>query len=77
MALALRTVGKSWLDDVISVVAGLVGGYLLDKNPTIFMAKNIGIPVLSVFIRGIPDSLKYESEGMLGLLIYTLIGGGK
>ena len=34
MALALRTVGKSWLDDVISVVAGLVDGYLLDKNPT-------------------------------------------
>jgi len=76
MAMVLREITRgTWLDDVIAIGAGVLDGYLLEKIPIAFIVKNVGIPVASLFFR-VPDGLKKESEGMLGLLIYVLLSGG-
>jgi hypothetical protein len=64
----------TWINDIICLGAGAFDGWLLDKSPLAFMVKNIGIPIASLFVR-VPDALKYESESMLGLMIYAIIFG--
>jgi hypothetical protein len=78
MAAALRAAlaTRGMVEDVMAVGSGVVDGFLLEKVPVAFLIKNIGIPVLSLFVREIPDALKKESEGMLGLAIYALITRG-
>ncbi len=74
MALALQTLERSkWMNDILAVGLGVVDGYLLQKSPWAFLLKNIGVPIASLFTK-IPDSIKYESEGMLGLTISVLLG---
>jgi len=77
MAMVLREITRTtFIDDIIAVGSGVLDGYLLEKMPMAFLVKNVGIPIASLFIKGIPDGLKKESEGMLGLLIYVLLSGG-
>jgi hypothetical protein len=77
MATLERLTRATWMDDAIAFGAGALDGYLLDKVPVAFLIKNVGVPIASLFVRGIPDGLKKESEGMLGLAVYVLLTGGK
>ena len=79
MALALRTLvglaAGEWVDDVLAVVGGAVDAYLLRASPLLFLAKNIAVPILDKLVIRLPRGLVLESEGMLGFIIATLLGG--
>jgi len=71
-------VGGGIMDDIIAVVSGVADGFLVDKVPLGFLAKNIAVPVLGAVAPNIiPNGLLKESEGMLGFMIYLLALGGK
>ena len=79
MALALRTLtalrAGEWVDDVLAVVGGAVDAYLLRASPLLFLAKNVAVPILDKTVLKLPRGLVLESEGMLGFIIATLLGG--
>ena len=74
MAQALRYFGKTELgEDILTVAMGFVDGLLLDKAEILFLLKNLGVPAAKVFGVRVPEWLENESEGMLGLLVYSLL----
>jgi len=79
VALALRTLttlrAGEWVDDVLAVVGGAIDAYLLRLSPLAFLAKNIAVPILDKLVIKLPRGLVLESEGMLGFIIATLLGG--
>ena len=74
MAYVTELMRTTWINDLICIGAGVFDGWLLEKSPLAFMIKNVGIPIASLFVK-IPEALKYESESMLGLMIYAILMG--
>jgi hypothetical protein len=79
MALALRTLttlrAGEWLDDLMAIAGGALDAYLLRWNALAFLLKNVAVPVIGKTVVALPRGLVLESEGMLGFIIATLLGG--
>jgi hypothetical protein len=79
MALALKTLTISrageWIDDLAAFGGGALDAWLLKANALLFLAKNIAVPLIDKMVIKLPRGLTLESEGMLGFIIMTLIGG--
>jgi hypothetical protein len=79
MALALRTLAglarAEIFDDILAVVGGAIDAYLLKWNALAFLLKNVAVPILDRTAVRLPRGLVLESEGMLGFIIATLLGG--
>jgi hypothetical protein len=80
VALALRTLAGlaragEWLDDLAAFGGGALDAYLLKWNALAFLLKNVAVPILDKLVIKLPRGLVLESEGMLGFIIMTLVGG--
>jgi len=80
MSLALRTLADiskagGLVDDITAFVGGAIDAYLLKWNALAFLAKNVAVPILDKTVIKLPRGLVLESEGMLGFIIATLLGG--
>jgi hypothetical protein len=78
VALALRTLALARaeiFDDILAVVGGAIDAYLLKWNALAFLLKNVAVPILDRTVVKLPRGLVLESEGMLGFIVATLLGG--
>ncbi len=80
MAMALKGLikglglGSEFMDYATAFISGAIDGALLAYDQDwIFLIKNIGIPVASVFTPIIPKGMKDHAVGQLGLLATLLI----
>jgi len=79
---ALKPLGP-YVDDIIAVVSGVVDGALIWFGGEeqykwlswVYLAKNIGIPVISLLAPNlrIPEGLVHACESQLGMFIVSLI----
>lgn len=67
---ALR--GKGIGQDILAFIGGVADGIMIEKFPLGYFIKNIGIPVASFFVP-VPEGIKYQCEGALGLLVTLLM----
>lgn len=65
---------KEFVDSILALIGGGVDYYLMAKGKdTMFLIKNIGIPVLDILGFKLPKGLTYQSYGSLGMLIGALV----
>jgi hypothetical protein len=69
-----RLGGSELIDAVTAILSGAIDGYSLKHDMVwLFILKNIGIPVASIFVRGIPKGMKDHCVGQLGMLVALMI----
>ncbi len=57
-------------NDIWALLGGALDGLLINKAPTLFLIKNIAVPVVDkAGIYKMPEGLVYQAEGSLGQLI--------
>jgi len=66
--------GAEIVDAITAILSGAIDGYTIKHDLVwVFILKNIGIPVASIFVKGIPKGMKDHSIGQLGMLITLLV----